>query len=180
MKIKNSLKVLFLMSSVTTATYAQGWANWWPGAYIGVGAGMGVVHHANGILEDTTPQSFKLDMNKVSPVLNLLIGYAFKINSWHLGAEIDYLFSNMDASFSYTLRNNNIFAKLNSRNAFGAAFRVGYHCDRALGFIRLGLETRRFVIRANSYGDPAFPARTARNTIDATERKIAFSLGLGV
>lgn len=180
MKIKNSLKILFLMSSVTTASNAQGWLSGWSGAYIGAGAGMGIAHHASGTLEDTTHQSIKLDMNRVSPVFNLLIGYALKINSWHLGAEVDYLFSNMDTSFNYTFRNENSLAKLNSRNAFGAGLRVGYHCNRALGFIRLDLETRRFVIRANSYSDPAVPGRTAKNTIDATERKIAFAPGLGV
>jgi opacity protein-like surface antigen len=180
MKIKSSLKILFLMSSVTTASFAQGWLSGWNGAYVGVGAGMGFAHHASGTLSHND-QTFKLDLNRVSPVLNLLVGYAFKVNSWHLGAEVDYLFSNMDTSFNYTnVGNENSSAKLNSRNAFGAALRVGYHCDRALGFIRIGLETRHFAVRANSFSDPLAPARTARNTIESTERKIAFAPGLGV
>jgi opacity protein-like surface antigen len=119
-------------------------------------------------------------MNKFSPAFNVLLGYAFKVNYWHFGLEVDYLLSNIDTSFRHTdAGGHERFARVNSKDAFGAALRVGYHCDRMLSFVRLGLETRRFTVRANSFGLPAAPGQIERNTMDAGFRKTAFAPGVG-
>lgn len=145
---------------------------------MGIGAGTAIAHHASGNLsDDHTPQAFKVDLNKFSPAFNVLLGYAFKVNYWHFGIEVDYLLSNIDTSFRHTVGGHERFAQVNSKDAFGAALRVGYHCDRILSFVRLGLETRRFTVRANSFG--RLPAEIGRNTMDAGFRKTAFAPGLG-
>jgi opacity protein-like surface antigen len=148
------------------------------GPYIGVGAGLTIAHYTNGILSDNTPQTFSLHMNKFSPAMNIIAGYAYRINNWHLGIEADYMIQNINASFAQSIGNNSRIARIKSGNAIGGAFRFGYHCDRLLTYVRLGVENRSFHVIANSFGLTS--ARVARNTIDYKTRKTAFTPGIGL
>jgi opacity protein-like surface antigen len=172
------LKTLVVAGLTATTSLAEGRNH---GAYLGLGVGPVIGHHTSGVLgENGTPQSFKFDINKLAPAFDVLVGYAFKVNSWHLGAEADYLFGNLNGSFNQFTNpgTTSAFAKVNSNGAWGAALRIGYHCDRMLGFIRLGVENRRFKVTANAFNPT--PVIAARNEFNFNARKSAFTPGVGM
>lgn len=154
------------------------------GAYIGAGVGGVIAHHTSNSFSFTPAagvagQTFNPDFNKTTAGIGLLVGYAWKIQSWHLGVEIDYLFANLKTKFNQTTLNpatNNANAAVNANGAFGAAFRVGYHWDRFLGYVRLGIENRRFKITANL---PINLAIAPNNTLSASASQTAFAPGIG-
>jgi opacity protein-like surface antigen len=147
------------------------------GPYIGIGAGANIAQYSNGNLSDRI-QAFNFHMSKYAPAMNFLAGYAFRLHEWHVGIEVDYMLGNINSSFNHQFGDNKKIARLKSSDAFGAALRLGYHCDRILTYIRLGIENRSFHVIANISG--INPQVIARNTIDTKTRKTAFTPGLGL
>lgn len=186
------MKKILLIGTLALASTASLADSLFRGAYVGVGAGANIAHYTKNRLSFigtgalvALSQNFNANLNKYAPTFNLLVGYAWKLQGWHFGAEIDYLFGDINTKFTQTgLPNfapfaNNSFVSIKSSGAWGAAARVGYHWDRVLGFIRLGLENRQFKINANALaaGDST---QIARNTLYASINRTAFSPGIGV
>ncbi|MGV8947942.1 MAG: outer membrane protein [Candidatus Paracaedibacter sp.] len=180
-----------LAGALTLALTAPSFADTSHGAYVGVGAGAVIAHHTNNRLAfngigpfAAVSQDSNANLNRYAAAFSLLAGYAWKIQSWHLGAEIDYLFGNINTKFNQTgLQQlplpNSTFVSVKSFGAWGGGIKVGYYWDRILGFVRLGLEGRRFKI--NGILTPvAAPDMIDRNTISTRVNRTAFAPGIGV
>lgn len=183
----------FLAGALILALTAPSFADTTQGAYVGIGAGAVIAHHANnrfswtdGVDADFN-QSSNPNLNKYAPTFNLLAGYAWKIHCWYVGAEVDYLFGSASTKFNQTspsavggaFTNKTPFISLKTSGAWGAAMKVGYHWDRILGFIRLGFENRQFKIRS-SIMTAGTPLQIERNTLSASINKTAFAPGVGI
>lgn len=183
------MKKVLLVGSLLLASTASLANSLFHGAYVGVGAGAAIAHHTKNsfVWSDINPnfsQSFNPNLSRYAATLDFLAGYAWKIQCWHLGAEVDYLFGNINTKFNQTgfpglAPINNAFVAVNSSGAWGGGIRMGYHWDRILGFVRLGLENRRFKISSSLIGNGT-PLQIARNTLSSSINRTAFAPGIGV
>ncbi|MGV8948452.1 MAG: outer membrane protein [Candidatus Paracaedibacter sp.] len=180
------MKKIFLVGTLALACTASLADSLFHGAYVGVGAGANIAHHASNSFsfihatDSDLNNNFTPSLSSSALAFNFLAGYAWKIQCWHLGAEIDYILGNSNTKFNQSTGQpvlNNPFVTVKTSGALGAGFRVGYHWDRLLGFVRLGVENRTFRMNGNVM---LLTAAVPGNTLTANARKTAFVPGIGV
>ena len=174
-----------LVSLMSIAAISSSLAGAKHNVYVGLGAANVIGNHnavTNFVTTNVPPttQSNSFQSANSTGGLDLLIGYMAALNNFTVGAEVDYLFGNLNKTNS-TGFSTGAFTdtqKIESTGgAWGFGIRLGYTClDRIYPYIRLGIENRRFKITsiATQSGFSNF------TSISTSNRKTAFTPGVGV
>jgi opacity protein-like surface antigen len=112
-----------------------------------------------------------------SPVLGLFLGYGWAAGSpgVYLGGEIFGQIENMKAKREdfINLANFGLTTRLESKNTFGAAAKIGYVCKEMVFFGKIGVTTTKWKFNFEN------ASQTAQNT-SINSRKMGFLLGIGM
>jgi opacity protein-like surface antigen len=176
------MKRILTTTALAIATASSGLAATNHGFYLGAGIG-GLVNHHNATVIYTEPgnptQTMDYGFSRASVNGDIMLGYMAMINNFMLGAELDYLFGNINKTNTIILDNNTVrTVKAEATGgAWGLGIRLGYSClERIVPYIRLGAENRRFkmVHASTNLGQPASVE------ILSGSRKTAFAPGIGM
>jgi len=178
------MKKILLGCILTLATTSAGLAATKNGFYVGLGiAGLTGHHKANLTYVETgfPTETNNFEFSRFSPGTDFMIGYMALIQNFMVGAEIDYLFGNINKTNTFvTSPTASRTIKVDSTGgAWGAAVRLGFNClDRIMPYIRLGIENRRFKLSHTSQTDVLAPATNTE--ISSGANKTAFTPGVGM
>ncbi|MFN7710474.1 MAG: outer membrane protein [Holosporales bacterium] len=123
-----------------------------------------------------------LNSNKQVLAGGVALGWAFKMNWFHMAPEIEYLFGASSKTKTKGINSSSMtghdWVRVESRGAFNAALRMGYHYnDNLLMYVRGGVEARQFKVRGHNvfFG---VTTQTMKNSHSKTRWAPAFGLGV--
>lgn len=125
----------------------------------------------------TAPVADNSNLGARSPILGLFLGYGWVASSpgAYLGGEIFGQVENIKAKREdfINLADFGLTTKLESKNTFGAAAKIGYVCKEMVFFGKIGVTTTKWKFNFEN------ASQTAQNT-SINSRKTGFLLGIGM
>lgn len=140
-----------------------------------IGLGLGAVGFRNTInINENAVTSHNPNSNKQAAAIGLILGYGVNVDSFHIGAELDYYYNTSTRAKSDVNVPNGYATGVSSNGSFGAALRLGYWLSQNhLIYLRGGVEVRRFDFNVDRQGANALPSVSSHDT------RLAFTPGLG-